>query len=119
MAKNKNVPNGTGYLSVLDEPAFKVGDYEIYGTPNKYDRIARQRNIGFCNKTVYAIDSGLYKVIVYSIEKLFRPKAGEDIVSWLHYGDYSNNPRFEPYYYIYLDTEPLFYELADFLEIAP
>lgn len=114
--KNKNVPK-TFYESydIGNPPRFKVGDYNIYGKKNDYDLLAIKKGVApqtNSSSMIFPIRSGLTTWRVERIEKLWRPKEGARVSSWLHRGDYSDHPAFEQYWYVTTNLHDLFYELA-------
>ena len=108
-------------LSEGNIPNYKVGDTWIEGSPNKYDRIALANGVlpvplRELERYTFVIQSGFDRVKVEKVEEIWTPK--EDVsrpMAWMHYGDYSDDDRFEKAVEFSYSYTPLCYELADLL----
>jgi len=106
------------YQDFPTDPRFKVGDFNLIGTQNRYDAIAKKVAAPYFtdkNECIAPIPSGLNRVSVVKIEKLWRPKPESQTRSWFHRGDYSKNKDFEQYWYVKFSRDDLWYELADLI----
>jgi hypothetical protein len=117
--KYDEIPTTIGSTEFDHEPTFKINSQRFVGEANRYDIIAKERDIRWTENTLFSIPSGITKYKVSEIVKGWRPKEGSGICSWRCDKDYSDNPKFEPRWTVYCEQENLFYELADFLETLP
>lgn len=118
MRKNTAITSLESWTDYDSDPKFEVGDFNLVGTLNRYDTIAKKKNAPYftdVTECVSPIPSSLTRISVVKVEKLWRPKNNRP-GSWLTHGDYSGDPNFEQYWQVEFDHGELWYELADLLE---
>jgi hypothetical protein len=101
-------------------PSLDEGDYRTIGSANEYDRVSSYYGIcaktkDLCNLKSILLLSGYYRRYVTTVTRRFRPKKGTGITSWISYGEYSSDDRFESYWEVRFEDQPLWYELDEFL----
>lgn len=99
----------------------QVGDTWIEGTKKKVDAVGFSKGYvpQIWGSQEFPIMSGLYRVRLVQIQKLYRPKDRSKANSWLHGKDYSDNPNFEMYFEYIFESEELYYDLMDLISEVP